>query len=43
MNSLDTFKKRLREEIATVSQEIQAHNQQVEALGERCVLATLKN
>ena len=35
MNSVDTFKKRLREEIAAVEQEIQAHNQQVEALTER--------
>ena len=35
MNSVDTFKKRLREEIATVEQKIQAHNQQVEALTER--------
>jgi hypothetical protein len=35
MNSVDTFKKRLREEIAAVEQEIQAHNQQGEALTRR--------
>jgi hypothetical protein len=35
MNSVDTFKKRLREEIAAVEKEIQAHNQQVEALSKR--------
>jgi hypothetical protein len=35
MNSVDTFKKRLREEIASVEQEIQSHNQQVEALTKR--------
>ena len=35
MNSVDTFKERLREEIAAVEQEIQAHNQQVEALTRR--------
>ena len=35
MNSVDTFKKRLHEEIAAVEQEIQAHNQQVEALSKR--------
>jgi hypothetical protein len=35
MNSVDTFKQRLREEIAAVEQEIQAHNQQVEALSTR--------
>ena len=35
MNSLDTFKQRLREEIAAVEQEIQPHNQQVEALSKR--------
>jgi hypothetical protein len=35
MNSVDTFKKRLREEIAAVEQEIQARNQQVEALTKR--------
>jgi hypothetical protein len=35
MNSVDTFKKRLREEIASVEQEIQAHNQQAEALSTR--------
>jgi len=35
MNSVDTFKKRLREEIAAVEQEIQAHNHQGEALRKR--------
>jgi hypothetical protein len=35
MNSLDTFKKRLGEQIATVEQEIQAHNQQIEVLSKR--------
>jgi hypothetical protein len=35
MNSVDTFKRRLREEIGSVEQEIQSHNQQVEALGKR--------
>ena len=35
MNSVDTFKKRLREEIAAVEQEIQAHHQQGEALTRR--------
>jgi hypothetical protein len=35
MNSVDTFKKRLREEIAAVEKEIQAHNQQVEILTKR--------
>jgi hypothetical protein len=35
MNSVDTFKKRLREETAAVEQKIQAHNQQVEALRKR--------
>jgi prophage DNA circulation protein len=35
MNSVDTFKRRLREEISAVEQEIQAHNQQVETLSKR--------
>ena len=35
MNSVDTFKKQLREEIAAVEQEIRAHNQQVEASSKR--------
>jgi hypothetical protein len=35
MNSVDTYKKRLHEEIAAVEQEIQARNQQVEALTKR--------
>ena len=35
MTSVDTFKKRLREEIAAVEQQIQAHNQQVEVLSKR--------
>ena len=35
MNSVDTFKKRLREEIAAAEQEIQAHSHQVEALRKR--------
>jgi len=35
MNSLDTFGKRLRDETATVEQEIQLHNQQLEALNKR--------
>jgi len=35
MNSVDTFKKRVREEITGVEQEIQARHQQVEALSKR--------
>jgi hypothetical protein len=35
MNSVDTFKKRLREEITAVEQAIRARNQQVEALSKR--------
>src|SRR5690242_12509983 len=35
MNSVDTFQKRLRDEIAAVEKEIQAHNQQVESLTQR--------
>src|SRR5216684_1148038 len=35
MNSVDTFHKRLREEIAAVEKEIQSHNQQVESLTKR--------
>ena len=35
MTSVDAFHQRLREEIATVEQEIQSHNQQVEALTTR--------
>ena len=35
MNSVDTFEKRLREEIAAVEKEIQSHNQEVEALTKR--------
>jgi hypothetical protein len=35
MTSVDAFHKRLRDEIATVEQEIQSHNQQVEALTKR--------
>ena len=35
MNSVDTFKKRLREEIAAIEQEIAAHNQQVDVLSKR--------
>jgi hypothetical protein len=35
MNAVDTFHKRLREEIATVEREIQSHNQQVETLTQR--------
>ena len=35
MNSLDAFGKRLRDETATVEQEIQLHNQQLEALNQR--------
>jgi chromosome segregation ATPase len=35
MNSVDTFEKRLCEEIAAVEKEIQAHNQEVEALTRR--------
>jgi hypothetical protein len=35
MNSVDTFKKRLREEIVSVEQQIQAHNQKLEALSKR--------
>jgi hypothetical protein len=35
MASLDTFHKRLRDEIAAVEKEIQSHHQQVEMLGKR--------
>jgi hypothetical protein len=35
MASLDSFHKRLRDEIAAVEREIQSHNQQVETLGKR--------
>src|SRR5713226_6322257 len=35
MNSVDTFHKRLRDEIAAVEKEIQSHNQQVESLTDR--------
>ena len=35
MNSVDNFKKQLREHIAAVEQEIQAHNQQIEVLSKR--------
>ena len=35
MNSLDAFEKRLRDETATVEQEIELHNQQLEALNKR--------
>jgi chromosome segregation ATPase len=35
MNSVDTFKRQLREEIAAVEQEIRAHNQQLEASSKR--------
>jgi hypothetical protein len=35
MNSVDTFQKRLRDEIAAVEKEIQSHNQQVESLTQR--------
>jgi hypothetical protein len=35
MASLDSFHKRLRDEIAAVEREIQSHNQQVETLGRR--------
>ena len=35
MNSVDTFHKRLREEIAAVEKEIHSHHQQVEALAKR--------
>ena len=35
MNSLDAFEKRLRDETAAVEQEIQLHNQQLEALNKR--------
>jgi len=35
MNSVDTFHKRLRDEIAAVEKEIQSHNQQVESLTHR--------
>ena len=35
MNSVDTFQKRLRVEIAAVEKEIQSHNQQVESLTKR--------
>ena len=35
MKSVDTFHKRLRDEIAAVEKEIQSHNQQVESLTKR--------
>jgi hypothetical protein len=35
MNSVDTFHKRLRDEIAAVGKEIQSHNQHIEALTKR--------
>jgi hypothetical protein len=35
MNRLDAFEKRLRDETATVEQEIQLHNQQLETLNQR--------
>jgi hypothetical protein len=35
MNSLDTFHKRLRDQIAAVEKEIQSHKEQVEALAKR--------
>jgi predicted RNase H-like nuclease (RuvC/YqgF family) len=35
MNSVDTFHKRLRDEITAVKEEIQSHNQQVESLTQR--------
>ncbi len=35
MNSLDTFQKRVRNEIGAVEKEIQSHNQQIEALTKR--------
>jgi hypothetical protein len=35
MNSVDTFHKRLRDEIAAVEKEIQSHNQQIESLTHR--------
>jgi hypothetical protein len=35
MNSVDTFQKRLRDEIAAVEKEIQSHNQQVQSLTTR--------
>src|SRR5437899_11078182 len=35
MSSVDTFHKRLRDEIAAVEKEIQSHNQQLEALNKR--------
>jgi cell division septum initiation protein DivIVA len=35
MNSVDTFHKQLRDEIAAVEKEIQSHNQQVESLTHR--------
>jgi hypothetical protein len=35
MNSVDTFHKRLRDEIAAVEKHIQSHNQQIESLTKR--------
>jgi hypothetical protein len=35
MNAVDTYQKRLRDEIAVVEKEIQSHNQQVAALNQR--------
>src|SRR5216684_3942215 len=35
MNSVDTFHKRLRDELAAVEKEIQSHNQQIESLTHR--------
>jgi hypothetical protein len=35
MNSVDTFHKRLRDQIAAVETEVQSHNQQIDALNKR--------
>jgi hypothetical protein len=43
MASVDTFHKRLRDEIAAVEKEIQSHNQQVEMLGKRLEVLTRAN
>jgi hypothetical protein len=35
MNSVQTYQKRLRDEVATVEKEVQSHSQQIEALNKR--------
>jgi predicted nucleic acid-binding Zn-ribbon protein len=37
MSSVDTYQKRLRDELSAVEKGIQSHNQQIEALNKRLV------